>query len=72
MCVVCVCVCAVKKKGGGKKGGGAEHDRPIDISRLDLRVGVVLSADKVRDKPLMNICDDVIIMSYSNSTQTHL
>ena len=38
------------KKGGGKKGaggGGAGPDRPVDISRLDLRVGVVISAEKV-------------------------
>ena len=36
----------VKKKiGGGKKG--AQPDRPVDISRLDIRVGVVISAEKV-------------------------
>ena len=39
---------AVKKKGGGKKGPTAQPDRPVDISRLDIRVGVVISAEKVR------------------------
>ena len=54
-----MCVCAVKKKaGGGKKGAsggsGAETDRPVDISRLDLRVGVVISADKVTHLSMNN------------------
>ena len=42
---------SVKKKGGGGGGGGkkgAQPERPVDISRLDLRVGVVISAEKVK------------------------
>ena len=35
------------KQKGGKKGGAAVPDRPVDISRLDIRVGEILSAEKV-------------------------
>ena len=35
---------AVSPKGGKK---GAHQERPVDISRLDIRVGVVVSAEKV-------------------------
>ncbi|CAI8005677.1 Aminoacyl tRNA synthase complex-interacting multifunctional protein 1, partial [Geodia barretti] len=49
---------AVVKKGGGKKGaggGGAGPDRPVDISRLDLRVGVVISAEKHPDPSVSSL-----------------
>lgn len=36
----------VKQK-GGKKGGTTQPERAVDISRLDIRVGVVISAEKV-------------------------
>ncbi|CAI8005684.1 Tyrosine--tRNA ligase, cytoplasmic [Geodia barretti] len=48
----------VVKKGGGKKGaggGGAGPDRPVDISRLDLRVGVVISAEKHPDPSVSSL-----------------
>ena len=42
---------SVKQK-GGKKGGGGQPERAVDISRLDIRVGVVISAEKV----IMCVC----------------
>ena len=35
------------KQKGGKKGGTTQPERAVDISRLDIRVGVVISAEKV-------------------------
>jgi methionine--tRNA ligase beta chain len=38
----------VKQK-GGKKGAGGQPERAVDVSRLDIRVGVVVSAEKHPD-----------------------
>ena len=37
------------KKGGGGKGGGAESAAPVDVSRLDMRVGRIQKAWKHPD-----------------------
>ena len=36
-----------KGKVGAGKGAAANPDRPVDISRLDIRVGCIVSVEKV-------------------------
>lgn len=55
-----------KGKAGAGKGAAANPDRAVDISRLDIRVGCIISVEKVpvKNSAIIHIYYCNIVMSF--------
>ena len=62
------------KKGGGG-GGGASGNAPVDVSRLNFKIGRILSVDQHPDADSLYVeqseCLCLVIVWYTCSVSTH-